>query len=68
VPGNREVENCQTRMHLAAERSTYPGRKGAELARLVLAPSRLFGFEQCRRIWEPGAGKVGGQGALIQPE
>jgi hypothetical protein len=45
-----------------------PGRKGAELARQVLAPSRLLGVEQCRRLWEPGAGKVGGQGALIQPE
>jgi hypothetical protein len=68
VPENREVEIGPTRMCLAAERSPYPGRKGAELARQVLAPSQLYGVEQCRRIWEPGAGKDGGQGALIQPE
>jgi len=56
-------------MHLAAERSKDPGRKGAELLLgWCLSPALLFGVESCRRIWEPGAGKVGGQGALNLPE
>jgi hypothetical protein len=61
-PGNREVETGLTGRHLTAERSTHPGRKGTG----ACAASPFRGG-LCRYIWEPGAGMVGGQGALIRP-
>jgi len=66
---NREVETRKTGMHLSAERSANLSRKGAEGTRVVFRHlSPLFGVDERRRVWEPGAGKVGGQGALIRPE